>query len=210
MWCHIEDKCAILYDGINQQGASENIPIGEFEHSRNGFLFKAIFCTMQHGTCLYMLGLNPLWATIISTVKQLCYSAIDQNQLTSIQLGLIRKILVLMGASIDSFGIKAFSLRCLLSKSPKKDALWLFTCIILYIQVLFINFITMMDQKLSPKITISHWLVYKTLFRVGDAHAQHFFLTYQNCNKITWNQQSATWNSKWCRLCSALSSAPTL
>ena len=105
MWCHIEDKCAILYDGINQQGASENIPIGEFEHSRNGFLFKAIFCTKQHDTCLYMLGLNPLWATIISTVKQLCYSAIDQNQLTSIQLGLIRKILVLMGASIDSFGI---------------------------------------------------------------------------------------------------------
>ena len=29
------NECAILYDGINQSGAVENIPVGEFEHARD-------------------------------------------------------------------------------------------------------------------------------------------------------------------------------
>ena len=29
------DECAILYDGINQSGELENIPVGEFEHARD-------------------------------------------------------------------------------------------------------------------------------------------------------------------------------
>ena len=29
-----EDGCAIIYDGINQSGESENIPEGEFEANR--------------------------------------------------------------------------------------------------------------------------------------------------------------------------------
>ena len=28
-------ECAILYDGINQSGEVENIPVGEFEHARD-------------------------------------------------------------------------------------------------------------------------------------------------------------------------------
>ena len=28
-------ECAILYDGKNQTGAVENIPVGEFEHARD-------------------------------------------------------------------------------------------------------------------------------------------------------------------------------
>ena len=29
------NECAILYDGINQSGEVENIPVGEFEHARD-------------------------------------------------------------------------------------------------------------------------------------------------------------------------------
>ena len=31
------DECAILYDGINQSGEVENIPVGEFEHARDTY-----------------------------------------------------------------------------------------------------------------------------------------------------------------------------
>ena len=35
LWISYKDKCAILYDGINQSGTEENIPVGEFEHGKN-------------------------------------------------------------------------------------------------------------------------------------------------------------------------------
>ena len=35
LWTSYKDKCAILYDGINQSGAEENIPVGELEHGKN-------------------------------------------------------------------------------------------------------------------------------------------------------------------------------
>ena len=35
IWISGKKKCAILYDGINQSGAVENIPVGEFEHGKH-------------------------------------------------------------------------------------------------------------------------------------------------------------------------------
>ena len=34
-WISGKDKCVILYDGINQSGTLENIPVGEFEHAKS-------------------------------------------------------------------------------------------------------------------------------------------------------------------------------
>lgn len=34
-WISGKDKCAILYDGINQSGTVESIPAGEFEHRKS-------------------------------------------------------------------------------------------------------------------------------------------------------------------------------
>ena len=35
LWISGKKKCAILYDGINQSGAVETIPVGEFEHGKH-------------------------------------------------------------------------------------------------------------------------------------------------------------------------------
>ena len=175
-WISGKDKCAILYDGINQSGTVENISVGEFEHGKS---------TNANGGTVMILG-DRSESVYVYPVRALDFQffglwtqAVRLNPSNrKSQFSQVWQVLVIMTSHFWTW--------C--NRATFKVVLLQLISIILVILVLFTHLIMTMVQKICQKMTILLSLVLPIPSLVGNVDVQQNFLIFQNCNKL-WTHQ---------------------